>query len=248
MVLRCRCGGLVVECDGEAICSRCGVVHETVPASCQTWSEAMRARVFGGKWRLERLNRVVSHNHDRSARLIEVISQKCALPDATYRRALSLHASTVSHNLHLGWSTGARVAAVVTLACRLEGVPRTTKTICGAAGVTAGQAHHVYGKIVDGLGITVLPPDPATFIGSIASACNIPEPVRRRAVGILKDTNTSTCGKDPTTLAAAALYKACVDSSHDVSQQELADAANTSTVSLRLRRDDLESMCRGCEA
>lgn len=245
MVLRCRCGGLVVECDGEAVCSICGVVHGSVPEAGQTWSEAIRAKVFGGQWRLEHMNRVVSHKHDRSGRLIESICQKCSLPDAAYRRAVSLHAMVVSHDLHRGWSMGARVAAVVTLACRLEEVPRTTKNICDAAGVRPRQAHHVYSVIVSGLDLCVPPPNPIMFVGSIASACGIPESVRRSATRLLVETRGEMTGKDPTTLAAAALYKVCVDADYDVSQQDLAEAAQVSTVSLRLRRDDLEKVCRG---
>ena len=239
MVLKCQCGGTVIENEGEAACSRCGMVHETVPDGGPAWSETVRPTVFNGYWRLYRLDRMVSRPHEKTEILIESICQKCGVPDVVYKRSMTLHSMVVAHNLHLGWNLEARIAAVVTLACRLEGIPRTTKTICEAAGVKTGQAHHIYSRVVAGLRLSVPPPDPAAFVGSIATACNIPELARRRAVNLLVEHNKDLYGKDPSTLAAAALYMACDEFGHDISQQSIADAAHVSTVSLRLRRQDL---------
>lgn len=239
MVLKCACGGVVVERDGEEACSRCGVVHGTIPDPGPAWSEPVRSAKFGGQWRLYRVDRMVSRPGAKNEMLIESICRKCGVPDAVRKRAVSLHAAVVSHDLHRGWNREARVAAVVTLACRLEGVPRTTKTICDAAGVKTGQAHHIYSVVVSGLDIPVPPPDPAAYVGAIAAACGVPEVVQRRAAGMLREHGAALSGKDPTTLAAAALYVACMDSGCGVSQQNLADAARVSTVSMRLRRRDL---------
>lgn len=229
----------MVEKEGETVCEGCGVVHEPVPDDGPAWSETIRSTMFRGPWRLYRLDRTVSRPHEKTDMMIESICQKCGMPDVVFRRSLSLHAMVVSHGLHLGWYLEARLAAVVSLACRLEGVPRTTKAICMAAGVKTGQAHHIYCKLVDGLKITVEAPEPSAFVGSIAAACNIPEPVRRLAVNILVDNKKKLYGKDPSTLAAAALYTACVELGHRASQQSIADAAHISTVSLRHRQQDL---------
>ncbi len=146
----------------------------------------------------------------------------------------------VSHNLHLGWSNVARAAAVVILACRLEGIPRTAKVICHAAGVKSGQANHIYRVLLRDLEIVVPPPDPASFVGFIAQECDIPEKVRQSTILFLRHITPRMTGKDPTTLAAAALYKMCCYHDHSITQKMIADAANISTVSLRLRRLDLE--------
>lgn len=239
MVLKCGCGGTVVECEGEEACGRCGVVHGIIPDTGPAWSEPVRSTGFGGQWHLYRVDRMVSRPGAKTEILIESICRKCGVPDAVQRRAVLLHSMVVSHDLHRGWNREARVAAVVTLACRLEGVPRTTKTVCDAAGVKAGQAHHIYSVVVNGLNIQVPPPDPAAYVGAIAAACGVPEAVRRRAADMLREHGAVLSGKDPTTLAAAALYMACTDSGCGVSQQNLADAARVSTVSMRLRRRDL---------
>ncbi len=245
MVLKCRCGGTVVESDGEAACSRCGIVYDAAPERRAAWSEAVRRVRYAGRWRLYGLDRTVSRPSSKAYLLIGSICGKCGVPDAVRRRAISLHASVVAHGLHQGWNLEARVAAVVTLACRMDGVPRTTKAICEAAGVKPGQAHHIYCAVVRDLGIVVPPPDPAAYTGSIAAACNIPEPARRRADSMLRKACSGLTGKDPTTLAAAALYVACSESGCGVSQQAIADAAHVSTVSMRLRRQDLERAAAG---
>lgn len=239
MVLKCMCGGTVVDGgDGESACDKCGVVYGTAPDSGQAWSEPVRAKKREW-WRLYKLNRTVDLPPDRVDRLIEDMCRKCAIPDNARRRAISLHRTTVVHDVHRGWDLGARAAAIVTLACRLEGVPRTTKTICDAAGVKTGQAHHVYGAIVKKLDLRVPPPEPATYVGAIAATCGVPEPAARRAAEILRERAAAVSGKDPTTLAGAALYVACKEHGVSVTQQSLADAANTSAVSLRMRQRDL---------
>lgn len=239
-MLTCRCGGRVINDDGEEVCSRCGVVHDSVQDGPPAWSEVPPPRKkLGEKWRLFKLNRMITRPHKKTDILIESICRKCGLPDAVYKRAIALHAMVVSVNKHLGWQLEARVAAIVSLACRLERVPRTIETISKAAGVKPGQARHIYGKVVAALNISVPAPDPAAFIGSIATACDIPEVARRMAADMLQESGPKLSGKGPTTLAAAALYLACIECRCDVSQQSLADAAHVSTVSLRERRRDL---------
>ena len=230
----------MIQRDTEEVCDRCGVVYGTIPDAGPAWSEPVRRTGFGGRWNLHRAERMVSRpgrNH-----MIDMICSKCGLPDTTRRRAVSLHNMMVAHDLHRGWSRGARAAAIVTLACRMEGVPRTTRMICDTAGVKTGQAHHIYSVVVSGLNLQVPPPDPSAFVGAIAAACDIPETVRRRAAATLKRYAGGLSGKDPTTLAAAALYMACSEAGHIVSQQVLADAARVSTVSMRLRRRDIAQM------
>ena len=244
MVLKCACGGSVVECEGEEACNRCGVVYGVVPDAGPAWSEPVRANRFSGPWGLYRADRMVSRPDAKTKMLVESICRKCGVPEAVQRRALLLHAAVVAHDMHRGWNREARIAAVVTLACRLEGVPRTTKTICDAAGVKIGQSHHIYSVVVSGLNIQVPPPDPAAYVGAIAAACGVPEAVQRQAAGMLQKYGAALTGKDPTTLAAAALYTACSDSNCGVSQQALADAARVSTVSMRLRRLDLRRCAR----
>ena len=239
MVLTCQCGGVVIEADSERVCSKCGVVYDMVPVSTVEYREVKSSNKPYERWRLYRLNRMVSRSSAKIDPIIEGICGKLVLPGAIQRRAASLNNMVVSHNLHRGWNLNARAAAVVTLACRLEKIPRTTKMVCEAAGVKAGQTYHIYSLIVSGLDIRVPPPDPAAYVGSIATACGVPESASRRAVEILRERSAVIPGKDPTTLAGAALYIACREGGVPVPQHALANAARTSAVSLRLRQRDL---------
>ena len=237
-MLTCRCGGVVVDADNERACSKCGIVYDMTPDG-----GAGRYEAGGGRphelGRLSKLNHMVNRTNTKADQAIERVCDKLALPGAVHHRAASLNKMVVSRDLHRGRNLNVRAAAVVTLACRLEKVPRTTKAVCEAAGVKAGQTRHIYGVIVNGLDIRVPPPDPAAYVGSIAAACGVPEPASRRAVEILRERAAVIPGKDPTTLAAAALYIACRENGTPVPQQDLAAAARTSAVSLRLRQRDL---------
>ena len=52
VVLTCRCGGQIIEDGGEAVCGKCGVVHERLPEDGPAWEDVVRPSFFGGKWRL----------------------------------------------------------------------------------------------------------------------------------------------------------------------------------------------------
>lgn len=239
MVLTCRCGGRILEDDGELVCTRCGEVRRAAPTLTQIWSEMGRTKTFEGKWRLRKLDRKISRPNGAIIGVIESICTKCGVPDIAYRRAVSLNTNANAHGLNRGWHRGALAAALVTLACRLEGVPRTTKSVCEVAAVKPGQVKRIYGVLVNGLSLSVPPPDPAAFISSIATSCKVPETILRKAVELLQSVMSQMSGKDPATLAAAALYTVCAAHNCGITQQEIADAAAVSTVSVRLRRQDL---------
>lgn len=240
MVLRCTCGGVIIEGE-DTVCSKCGVVYGVQPANIMSYIRPTDKRSQGVPWRLYRINRRILNSTTNNMNIIiENICKKLSLPNAIYRRATSLNNMAILHGVQRGYDVYSRASAVVTLACRLEGVPRTTKAVCDATGAKPGVTHHIYGVIVKKLNIRVPPPDPTMYISSIAKSCDVPEVQCRQAIYMLDKKAATIQGKDPTTLAAAALYIVCKRAGLHISQQRLASAARTSTVSLRLRTHDLE--------
>lgn len=235
MVLRCRCGGSVIHADAEAVCVKCGMVQAQEVHIVESKS------ILGlGGWRIRDMGSMISLPTARARRDIEAICSKCGAPDVVYRRALSIYNSALGYGLQRGCHHATFAAAIVSLACRMEMVPRTTKSICEAALVKPCSMHRAYNTIAIGLSLDIPPPDPASFISGMGSACDLPVPVLRQAAELLRRVQPQMSGKDPATLAAAALYIVCVSQKNGVTQQQIADAASVSTVSMRLRRQDIE--------
>jgi transcription initiation factor TFIIB len=98
-----------------------------------------------------------------------------------------------------------------------------------------------------GLSTTISSPTPISpfamkFVSGIASKLNLRRDTEMKAIEILVRARkrNGLSGKDPRGIAAAALYKACVENSDKRIQKEVAAAAGTTEVTLRNRLRGLE--------
>jgi transcription initiation factor TFIIB len=84
---------------------------------------------------------------------------------------------------------------------------------------------------------------PMKFIPKLASALNIDLETERITIDRLRKAGERKLliGKDPRSMATAALYMACKSNKRKMTQKQLADAAGISTVSLRNRLRELET-------
>jgi transcription initiation factor TFIIB len=94
-----------------------------------------------------------------------------------------------------------------------------------------------YRSLFRELGFMVLIADPIKSISKIASKIGIKEKTVRKAIHILNMAQDAkiVAGKNPEIIAATAIYAACIITGENKSQQEIAIAAGTSTVSIRNR-------------
>ena len=79
--------------------------------------------------------------------------------------------------------------------------------------------------------------DPVNGIPRIASIAGLGEKTKRKAVEILKMAKKigMVAGKDPTGLAAAALYLACITHGGSKTQKEISEASGVTEVTIRNR-------------
>ena len=87
------------------------------------------------------------------------------------------------------------------------------------------------------LGLKVPVADPVNGIPRIASIAGLGEKTKRKAVEILRKAKKIgvVAGKDPTGLAAAALYLACITEGWNKTQKEISDASCVTEVTIRNR-------------
>ena len=83
--------------------------------------------------------------------------------------------------------------------------------------------------------------DPIRSVSKIASKAKIPVKTQRIAIKILGEAKQRevVSGKDPMGLAAAALYIACVIDNVRKTQEEIAEVANVTEVTVRNRQKGL---------
>ena len=82
------------------------------------------------------------------------------------------------------------------------------------------------------------------FVPGIASKLNLNTRTEQYAIEILRKAKArrGLTGKDPRGLAAAALYKASIDTNDKRIQKDIAEAAGTTEVTLRNRLRGIESL------
>ncbi len=84
--------------------------------------------------------------------------------------------------------------------------------------------------------------DSVQCVARISSSLKISEKSKRYAIKVIKSAQKSkeSAGKDPMGIAAAALYLACVNNGQDVTQRDIAEAANVTEVTIRNRYKGLK--------
>jgi transcription initiation factor TFIIB len=99
-----------------------------------------------------------------------------------------------------------------------------------------------YRVLCDKLNLKLPPTDARAMVPRLVNDLGLSTSVENRAVQILQDADRLklSIGKNPMSLAAAALYIAAIEFGERRTQQEVAEAAQTTEVTLRNRYKELK--------
>lgn len=137
--------------------------------------------------------------------------------------------------------------------CKILDIPRTISEIAMAANVSTKKIFAAYQVVIDSLQlyekVTEFSSDDNIHsitkqryikqIPKIVSALNLSQRITRKASDIILSQDDSILsGKNPKTVSAAAVYLACIHENYGhgtrtISQRLIAEAANTTDVSIR---------------
>jgi transcription initiation factor TFIIB len=154
-----------------------------------------------------------------------------------YRKALTL-------DLIRGRSIDSFVAASVYVACRMLGLPRSLNTVANESKRDYQEVSMTYRFLLRELKLKPPVDDPQKYIPNLASMLGISRPIERLALEILvlaKGTPALT-GKDPRGVAGAALYYALKIRGENMVQRRIAEASDTTEVTLRNRYRELKKV------
>ena len=169
------------------------------------------------------------------------IAGEMDLADSIVEQACALFRRAQGESLLLGRSVEAMAGAAVYAICRMNGLPRTCGDVAALARVSNERVEHAYSVLNRDLSLPSVPVPPGAYIPGLASRVGLSEGTRRQAADVTEQAQERglTNGKHPAGVAAAALYLVAEAHVEGVTQAELADAADVSTVTLRARWAEL---------
>lgn len=184
----------------------------------------------------------------RAEAFLERISSALKLPEnvkeeafAIYRRASELH-------IVRGRTIESMVAAAIYAAARKMGLPLEIKSVAQyMSRPNRRMLTKDYRLLVERLGLKMSPPDPAAHIPKIVSRLGLGLEVQRLAAQIVDEAKRLglAAGKDPSGLAAAAVYLAAIRVGEKRTQRQVAEAAEVTEVTVRTRYRELAESLGG---
>jgi transcription initiation factor TFIIB len=252
----CKTSRLVTDdVTGEIACSNCGYViseyfedrgverrnlsdgsdnRRTGPLSSNTVQTFGRLR----KWDNRSHTKSSSDRSLRNAlQDLNNIQSKLGLSDTVIERASLFYRKASERNLIRGRTVKAIAGACLYASCRDLEHNRTLTEIAQNLSIGRKDLARSYRSLFRELGFVVSIADPVKSISKIASKIGIKEKTVRKAVHVLDMAQDAgiVAGKNPEIIAATAIYAACMINGENKSQNEIALAAGTSSVSIRNR-------------
>ena len=169
------------------------------------------------------------------------LKDKLTISNSVLEKAAYIYRKALHKGLVRGRSISALIAAALYAACRDTETPRTLKDVGEAANIKRKDIARCYRLLHRELDLKMPVVNSIQCISRIASKTGISEKTRRNARIILKEAqdNHESAGKDPMGLAAAALYLSCVKNGENLTQRDIAEAANVTEVTIRNRYKSL---------
>ena len=168
---------------------------------------------------------------------MDKLKDKLSLTDAVIEKAAYIYRKAIEKKLVKGRSIQGLVAACVYAACRDTETPRTLDNVADGINIRRKDVARCYRLVFRELDLKVPVADPINGIPRIASVAGLGEKTKRKAVEILRKAKKIgvVAGKDPTGLAAAALYLACITEGGNKTQKEISEASGVTEVTIRNR-------------
>lgn len=171
---------------------------------------------------------------------IERLAGALDLPDAVAETAARLFRQAKEADFLHGRSIEATAAAVVYAAARIHETPHRLKHVTEAAKADHESLARTYRHLNQELELPVPILQPTALLASVASALDLPPGVERAARDRIETVDPKAItGKNPASVAAAAIYLEAKEAGEDRTQAQVAETAEVTTVTLRNRLDDL---------
>ena len=181
-------------------------------------------------------------NKKKALQIIHKIKNSMSLNENIYNLALYYYEKII--HLIKGRSIKEFVIATVYLACRELNIPRTIDEIVNVCNGNEKYSKKCFRLIQKTLRVKLDPPKNSFYINKIANKLNINGTILRKSLNLVQKVEKEhfSEGKNPNALSCAILFYVCKKEKQKISQNKIADIANISVTTLRLRLAEIENM------
>jgi len=210
------------------------------PLSTSMRSTIERLRTWDSR---SQVHESVDRNFRQAFSELGRLKDKLTISNSILEKTAYIYRKALQKGLVRGRSISALMAASLYAACRDTETPRTLNDVAQAANIKRKDIARCYRLLHRELDLKMPVVNSIQCISRIASKTRISEKTRRSASLILKEAqeNHESAGKDPMGLAAAALYLSCVKNGENLTQRDIAEAANVTEVTIRNRYKSLKT-------
>tara|TARA_Y100000310_G_scaffold345340_1_gene463921 strand:- start:3013 stop:3936 length:924 start_codon:yes stop_codon:yes gene_type:complete len=188
----------------------------------------------------EELNRLISH---------------LKLPKNVEEEAARIYREAIFKDKIRGNKIEVVIAACCYIASRKFDNPRLLNEVAEIANSDKRNIGRTSRMISRALNLNVKPTDPTHYIGRFINELNLSAKVQTRAMEIYEKSNETNCfsGKNPVSIAAAAVYLASVECKEKRTQREIANVSMITEVTVRNRYKELiefttlKRVCTKCQ-
>lgn len=169
------------------------------------------------------------------------VGDQLELGDSVIDRACRLWHEAHGNGLAIGGSLEELIGAVLLAAVREQELPVTSAMILERISLPDDRRlHKTYHDVVSATSADPSIAVPMDFVARIADAVDLARERRQEARELLADVQSEQVhvGRKPAGVAAAALYAVAFGRSVEVTQKEVAEAADTSVVTIRSNLDE----------
>jgi transcription initiation factor TFIIB len=195
------------------------------------------------KWHIRtQMSNTGSGNLIRATLELDRIAGILHVPLSVKEQAALMYRRLLKKRLTRGRSIVEAAAACLYAACRISRTSRSLDEIAKAANAEKKDVARIYRLLLRTWEIVMPLDDPVRCVSKIANKINVTTRIERASIEILEKAREMklTTGRSPRGLAAAALYIACIlEKRRDVTQANIALAADVTEVTVRNRYKDI---------
>ncbi|MHA1729241.1 MAG: transcription initiation factor IIB [Promethearchaeota archaeon] len=201
-------------------------------------AEAFRLR----KWHLRmRVHSSIDRNLAYAMNELDRLSSQLNMSKSIKETSALIYRRSIEQNLIRGRSIESMIAASIYTACRIRKIPITIDELATKTRVGKKELGRCYRIILWKLHIKIPTPSPKDYLPRLASELSLSSDVQLKAYNILDQAHKFglTSGKDPSGMAAAAVYIAAIQCNEKRTQREVANIARITEVTVRNRYKEL---------
>ncbi len=190
-----------------------------------------RTRISGGKER----------NLASALKELKRMGSIMELPSNVVEKTAFLYREAVEKDLIRGRSIKIILVSLLYVVCRLENIPRMLDDFAENSEYNRKEIGRTYRFLSRKMVLKMKPSRPEEYLQRFCNTLSLRGEVKKRAEEILKmaEEKNLVSGKGPTGMAAAAIYIASINYGDKRTQNEIAEIANVTEVTVRNRYKEL---------